>query len=160
VRPGLGLGITLVADERRVGRRRSCFRGQRKIPSERFGRSRGSPRRSVWSFGSCCRTAKMSRPTGVWILYVPGPGHCLSRTHLRIARAGVRSITGGGRLIRFRLCTGRPAMARNPLGLSDFSSTPQRASPIAPDRGEPRSGLQNRWAGESSPAGSIPVRLR
>jgi hypothetical protein len=43
---------------------------------------------------------------------VPGAGHYLSRTHLRIARAGVRSITGGGRLIRFGLCTGRPAMAR------------------------------------------------
>jgi hypothetical protein len=46
---------------------------------------------------------------------VPGAGSCLSRTHLRIARAGVRSITGGGRLIRFGLCTGRLAMARQPL---------------------------------------------
>ena len=46
---------------------------------------------------------------------VPGAGHCLSGTHLRIARAGVRSTTGGGRLIRFRLCTGRPAMACQPL---------------------------------------------
>jgi hypothetical protein len=43
----------------------------------------------------------MSRPKRVWILYVPGAGHCLSRKHFRIARAGVRSITGGGRLIRF-----------------------------------------------------------
>jgi Ion channel len=41
------------------------------------------------------------------------------------------------------------------LGLSDFSSTPQRASPIVPDRREPRSGLQNRRAGESSQAGSL-----
>jgi hypothetical protein len=62
---------------------------------------------------------------------VPGVGHCLSTTHLRIARAGVRSITGGGRLIRF---VHRPTGygPSTPLGLTDFSSTPQRASPIAP----------------------------
>jgi len=40
-------------------------------------------------------------------LYVPGAEHCLSRTHLRIARAGVRSITGRWTPDRMWLCGAR-----------------------------------------------------
>ncbi len=57
------------------------------------------------------------------------------------------------------LFTGRPTTVSH-LRLSDFSSISRRASRGSPDCGEPRSGLQNRWGDESSPAGSILVRLR
>ncbi len=81
----------------------------------------------------------MSRPKRVWILYVPGAGACLSRTHLRIARACVRSLTRGGGLTRFGFCTraDRPQGPSPSRSLRFLLNTSEDLSDDSPDFGKP-----------------------